>query len=298
MQPGVRAAVVFDGERPLGGVRVEADDSGHGLGEGLCGEGRVPEGERAVAAVLRDHARHERVRGPRHDLLGGRVLVQHAAGAEDGDLVAEDERLVDVVRHEHDGLLELALQADHLLLQFVTHDGVDGAERLVHEQDGRVGREGTGHAHALLLPAGQVRGVAVHKLGAEADTLDGVHRLRARLLRGHALEAQHGRDVVEHRAVREEARVLDDVADAKAQLRGRNVGDVLARDRDASTRGVDHLVDHAHRRGLAAATRADEGCERPFLDVEAEVVDRGGAVRIRLGDALEGDHAAPWLGTG
>jgi hypothetical protein len=71
---------------------------------------------------------------------------------EDDDLVAQQERLVDVVRHEDDGLVEVALQADGLGLQFAAHDRVDGAERLVHQQDVGVGGEPAGDADALLLP--------------------------------------------------------------------------------------------------------------------------------------------------
>jgi hypothetical protein len=39
------------------------------------------------------------------------------------------------VRDEDDRLGQLRLEAQHLLLQLVAHDRVDGAERLVHEQD-------------------------------------------------------------------------------------------------------------------------------------------------------------------
>jgi hypothetical protein len=80
---------------------------------------------------------------------------------EDDDLVAQQERLVDVVRDEDDGLVEVALQADGLGLQFLADDRVDGAERLVHQQDVGVGGETAGDADALLLPAGELARVAV-----------------------------------------------------------------------------------------------------------------------------------------
>ncbi len=44
-------------------------------------------------------------------------------------LIAQQERLVDVVGHEHDGLVELALQADQLRLQLGPHDRVDRRRR-------------------------------------------------------------------------------------------------------------------------------------------------------------------------
>ena len=51
-----------------------------------------------------------------------------------------------------------------------------------------------------------------------------------------AEQARHGRDVVEDGAVREEAGVLDDVADAAAQLGDVDRGGVPAVDRDRARR--------------------------------------------------------------
>ena len=90
----------------------------------------------------------------------------------DHDLVAEQERLVDVVRDEHDGLAELALQSQQLLLQFGAHDRVDGAERLVHEQDVRVDRESPRDADALLLAARELAGVPIGERAVESDRVE------------------------------------------------------------------------------------------------------------------------------
>ena len=106
----------------------------------------------------------------RADLGDLRALLQ------DHDLVAEEERLVDVVRDEHDGLAELALQADQLLLQVGAHDRVDGAERLVHEQDVGVGGEAARHADPLLLPARELARVAVGERAVESDRVEQLER--------------------------------------------------------------------------------------------------------------------------
>ena len=119
---------------------------------------------------------HEVVRGVLDDLARRADLRDPRALLQDHDLVAEQERLVDVVRDEHDRLVELALQADELLLQVGAHDGVDRAERLVHEQDVRIGRESARDADALLLAAGQLARVA---LGERAVQPDGVEQRRA-----------------------------------------------------------------------------------------------------------------------
>ncbi|GMA93025.1 hypothetical protein GCM10025869_35540 [Homoserinibacter gongjuensis] len=87
------------------------------------------------------------------------------------------------MRDEDDGLLEIALQADRLLLQFGTHDGVDGAERLVHEQDVGVGREGPRHPDALLLAARELTRIAG---GERAVEPDGVEQLEGPLAGGRA----------------------------------------------------------------------------------------------------------------
>ena len=62
---------------------------------------------------------------------------------------------------------------EELVLQPARGDRVDRAERLVHQQHGRVGRERTGDADALPLSAGELARVAVAVLaGIEPDELE------------------------------------------------------------------------------------------------------------------------------
>ena len=60
-----------------------------------------------------------------------------------------------------DGLAHLALQPEELALQPLAHDRVDGAERLVHQQHRRVGRQRAGDADPLALAAGELVRVAL-----------------------------------------------------------------------------------------------------------------------------------------
>src|SRR6185295_2649645 len=71
-----------------------------------------------------------------------RDLALDAAGAarHDDDAIAQVDRLLDAVRDEEDGVVELALQARDLLLQHGARLRVERAERLVHQQD--VGLDG------------------------------------------------------------------------------------------------------------------------------------------------------------
>ena len=63
-----------------------------------------------------------------------------------------------------------SLQPAELVLEPAANHGVDGAERLVHQQHRRVGGERAGHADALALPAGE--------LGAGSDRRTGRDRGR------------------------------------------------------------------------------------------------------------------------
>ena len=86
-----------------------------------------------------------------------------------GHQVADLDGLLDVVGDQHDRLAQLGLQGQQLVLQRGADHRVDGAERLVHQQDRRVGGEGAGHADALLLAAGQLVRVALRQPLVEAD---------------------------------------------------------------------------------------------------------------------------------
>jgi hypothetical protein len=114
--------------------------------------------ERGAAA---DEVGHELVGRIDQDPLRGVVLGDVRALAQDRDPVAHLDRLVDVVGDEHDGLLDLGLQPEELVLQPVAGDRVDGTERLVHQHDVRVGAHRPGHPDPLALPAGELLGVPV-----------------------------------------------------------------------------------------------------------------------------------------
>ena len=80
---------------------------------------------------------------------------------EDGDQVAHLDGLVDVVGDEEDGLGELLLEAQELVLEPLAHDRVDRAERLVHEHDRRVDGQRPRDADTLALAAGELAREAV-----------------------------------------------------------------------------------------------------------------------------------------
>ena len=101
---------------------------------------------------------------------GRRALDEPAARPEDRDPVAQAYRFVDVVGDEDDGLVHLRLESSEFVLQLGAHDGVDRAERLVHQEHRRVGGERAGHADALLLAAGELVRVALAGVGGSSPT--------------------------------------------------------------------------------------------------------------------------------
>ena len=77
-----------------------------------------------------------------------------------------------------------------------------------------------------------------------------------------AEQPRHGRDVLADGHVREEADLLDHVADAAPQLDDGEVAHAAPVDPDVAGVERDQAVDHLQRGRLAAARRADEHAER------------------------------------
>ncbi len=137
---------------------------------------------------------------------------------EDGHLVAQDGGLINVVGDEDDGLGQVTLQPEQFLLQFVADHRVHGAERLIHEQYRWVGGERPGHANALLLAAGELGRVPLAQGGGQPDNVQQLLGALSGVGFGHAVEPGDGGDVVQHRAVRHQARGLHDVAHGPSEF--------------------------------------------------------------------------------
>ena len=219
--------------------------------------------------------------------------------AEHGHPVSEQHGLVDVVRDEQHRGPQLPVQAPELLLQPAPAHGVDGAERLVHEQHARLAGQRAGHPDALALAAGQLVGVAPGVGGRrKAHEVEQLRHTGARAFLFPAEQGRDGLDVLGDGPVREQPHVLDHVADAAAQKHGVHAGDVHAVEQDAPRGGLDQPVDHAHGGRLAAARGSHEHEEFVLVDVEVEVGDGAGAVRVGLAGALEADEHVGASGRG
>ncbi len=192
------------------------------------------EGALAAAEQLAD----EIGRRLHHD-LGGRRVLQQLALIHHRDAGAEVDGLLHVVGHQHDGGAEAPLDGHQIFLGLGPDDRVERAERLVHQQHARLGRQRAGDADALLLATRQgVRHAVAELARRQLEQLEQFVDLGVDpgLVPPH--QHRHGGDVLRHRAVREQAVALDGVADAAAEdVRGHGAG-VLAVDQHGARRSA------------------------------------------------------------
>ncbi len=222
-------------------------------------------------------------------LAGRRQLGDVSRRLHHGDSRSEDDRLVDVVGDEHHGLAHLLLEPAELTLQLGANDRIDGAERLVHQQDGWVGCQGAGDADALLLATGQLGRILRRQRAVEPDDLEQLGGAGVATPLVPAEQARHGGHVVDHRTVREQPALLDHVADAAAQLVTGHRQHVAPGDADRARRRLDEAVDHPQRRRLATTGAAQEDDDLALIDGERQVVDGQHAAEA-LGDVIDLDH--------
>ncbi len=275
----------------LGAAGGRGDDRPVAQGDVVDREQR----EALDAPVVAQEVGHEVVGRCPQQLHGRAGLGDDAADLQHDDAVGQLDGLVDVVGDQHDRLVDPALEVEQLVLQAGPDDGVDGRVRLVHEQDGRVGRQRPGHPHPLLLPTAEGRRVAVEQRGVEAEEVGQLVDPVVDQVLVPPEQAGDGGDVVAHLAVGEQAGLLDDVADAPAQLVGGERAHVGAADPHGALGRLDEPVDHLERGRLAAPRRADEGHQLAGGDAEVEAGDRRPVgARVALGQPVEpdGDVAA------
>ena len=191
-------------------------------------------------------------------------------------MVAHLDGLVDVVGDEDDRLADLLLEAQELVLQPLAVDRVDRSERLVHQHQRRVDRQRPCHADALALAARELGGKAVARLvRVEADQLEQLVDARADPGLVPAQQARDGGDVVGHAQVREEADLLDGVADVAPQLGRLALFDAATVEQDVAVGDVDHAVDHPHGGRLATAGGTDQHADLAGRQLERQAVDSG-----------------------
>jgi hypothetical protein len=138
-------------------------------------------------------------------------------------------------------------------------------------------------AEALRQLADELAG-DVTQAAAAADLLDAPRALG----RIHLTQIGRELEVLEHRHVAVDGRVLGQVPDAPAHLEG-VLEDVEARDLGAAGGRREVAGQHLHGRRLAGAVRAQEAEDLALVDLERHVVD-GSRGAVVLGEALDLYH--------
>src|SRR5712692_116355 len=190
-------------------------------------------------------------------------------GGEDAHAVGQGDGLLQVVGDEDYG----GREGGPHLEQFVFHQGarlhVEGAKRLVHQQDLRLVDKGLRQRHSLAHAAGELMRVAVLETG-QPDARDPIARALARLSFSLAAEQRAGDDVAEHILPREDRVSLEDIADARVDaLHGlaHHLHRTFARPLQAG--------DETQGGGFATAGRPNHGEELAVGDRQVDVTDRG-----------------------
>src|SRR5262249_7753489 len=153
------------------------------------------------------------------------------------DAVGELHRFGDVVRNDQRGLLELLLDLQDLVAEQEPRLLIERRERLVHQHDLGLRREGARHRHALAHAARKLSRVAAPEPG-EADQRHEVPRLAVALPPAHAGNLERKGHVIEHGPPRERRLLLEDHADRRMRA-----AHELARDLDAALVAVEQPAD-------------------------------------------------------
>ena len=127
-------------------------------------------------------------------------------------------RLGHVVGDHDRGQPELAVQRAIIVAERVAGEGIERAERLVHQHDARLCGERPRHADALALAAGKfmrqavavLRAVEPHQIEQFVDPRGDLRRRRAEQLRRDA-------DIAGDAHMRKQPAALEHIADAAAQ---------------------------------------------------------------------------------
>ena len=251
-----------------------------------------------VGRIGRDHAlkqvgltneRGDELAGRRLvDLLGRANLLQHAI-VHDRDAVAHGERLFLIVRHVEERDVKLALEALELELHLLAQLEIERTQRLVEQQDLGSVDQGAGDSDALLLATGQLVGLAPLK-AAELHQIEHFHHALANLVLGNLLHLEAVGDVVEDGHVRKQRVALEH--GVHVALERLLIGHVGAGKQNLARRGLLKAGNHAQRRRLARAGRAQNRQELALLHIDGQVLDHM-VLAVELVDVLNLDE---WFG--
>ena len=175
-------------------------------------------------------------------------------------------------------------------MQLAARDGIERAERLVHQQDRRIGGERARHANALALTAGELLRPPRRELAGGKPTSASSSSTRAvdpRLV--PAEQSRHDGDVVAHASGAETGRRPGARSRCAAcRSNGSHAATGRSRDDDLAASGVEQSIDQFEDGALAGAAAPDERQRLALRDLEVEALKHGRAASLQP-DTAEGD---------
>src|SRR5437867_4758218 len=200
---------------------------------------------------------------------------------------------VRIVRHHHDGLLELFVQPREQRQYFLGGLAIEVAGRLVRHEDRGVGRDGARDSDPLLLAARELPGKVAHAI-LQADQRERRLDVLLPLGLGERRQQQRQLDVLVGREHRDQVVELKHEPDVRGAPAGRlgfaQFGDVRAGDRYRPRVGMIDPRDQVQQRGLAGPRGAHQAEELPFGHVEragAQHGNRHAVASIGLGNTAD-----------
>ena len=220
----------------------------------------------------------------------GSEVGNGVAGVEEDDAVGEVEGFVEVVGDEKNRLAEALEKRAHHLLHFEAGEGVECPEGFVHEEDGRVGGEGAGESCTLALATGELAWITAGE-GGGVETDGGEEFVGAAnaLVEGDALGFEDEGDIAFEGEMREEADLLDDIADGSAEGDEIAVEGVDAGEEDFAACGLEKTIDCAEEGCFAGAAAAEDGGGGAFVECERDAVEEEMAAGKGEGEVAEVD---------
>ena len=192
------------------------------------------------------------------------------------------------MRHEEHRLADLPFPGEKLLLERAPRDGVERAERLVHEHEGRIGRERPCDPDPLALAARKLARPAGRELaGGKVHHREELFRASAAPLLAPAEQAGHDRDVLLDVPVRKKSALLDHVADPAAQRDRVLRRHVPSIDSNLARVRRDEPVHEPQGGRLPRSRRADERHRLPAGHGKREAVEDHRARDERLPDVAK-----------
>ena len=188
---------------------------------------------------------------------------------------------------EDDGLLQIAPQREQIVVEAEARDLVERCERLVHQEDIRIGDERARQRHPHLHAAGQFARKAVGEFG-EPDARQRLLTRGSDSAAGTCASCKRQPHILAHAGPGHQGRLLEHEADA---LPRQHVA-LAMRELDAPRARRGKPRDDPQRRRLAAAGGTDQRDELALADGEIERPQRHDAIVIGLGDVAQADRRA------